>query len=114
MTKKRQELDDLHHVAISVSDLETAVNWYRTSFRCEVVLHDNQQAILQFANVRLALVLPSFQQPHLAFVRSDAATLGELRGQADGTRSTFISDASGTLVEIIDAESAAEPGVSCG
>ncbi len=97
--------DAIHHIALTVTDLDQAVHWYQTSFRCEVVLRDKKQAILQFSNVKLSLVLPSFQQNHLAYVRSDANTLGELREQADGTLSTFISDSSGNLVEIVDEES---------
>ena len=103
--------DTIDHVAITVADLDSAVNWYLTSFSCELEYRDKQQAVLRFANIKLSLVLPSFQQNHIAFIRSDADTLGELREQADGTVSTFIADASGNLIEVVDGNSSTRDGI---
>lgn len=96
----QQGFDQMEHVAIVVNDIEQAVRWYQTSFICELIWQEKQQALLQFANIRLQLVLPSLQQPHLAFTRTDAATLGELREQAGGLHSTFIADPTGNIIEI--------------
>ena len=93
--------DSIDHIAVNVSDIVRAVKWYQSSFRCELVFQDKSQAVLQFANVRLQLVLPSMDPPHLAFVRDDAGKLGELRERADSRFTTFIADSTGNMVEII-------------
>ena len=93
--------DAIDHFSINVADIQSSINWYMTSFNCSVLYQDNKQAILQFANVKLALTLPSVLPPHIALARDDAATLGELRKRADGTSSTFISDPTGNPVEIV-------------
>lgn len=94
-------LDSIHHVAVSVADIEKSVHWYLTSFRCELLEQGRQHAVLQFANLRVVLTLPSLDPPHLAFERDDAASLGELRTRVDGVRSTFLADSSGNLIEIV-------------
>ena len=64
-------LDSIHHITIQVADIEQSIHWYTTSFACEVVYKDKTEAILQFANTRLILALPSMQQRHIAFVRKE-------------------------------------------
>jgi catechol-2,3-dioxygenase len=100
-----QNLDSLHHVAISVKDIAAAVDWYRSTFRCEIVYQDATWAFLKFANLHLALVLPGQHPPHLAFVTPAAASFGELKPHRDGTRSIYISDVSGNAVELMDPDS---------
>ncbi|MFN8390043.1 MAG: VOC family protein [Bdellovibrionota bacterium] len=100
-TPPNDELDSLHHVAVHVSDLPKAIRWYQTSFRCTLVYEDKFQAVLQFANTRLQLVLPSMDPPHLGFMRADAKTLGELRLRPDGSRSTFLADSTGNVIEVL-------------
>ena len=102
---EEKSLDDIHHLGLVVADLEQSKNWYLTSFSCEVLSETKTEIVLQFNNIRLSLVLPSHQPSHLAFVRDDANTLGELRKQQDGTFSTFISDPTGNAVEIISSDS---------
>ena len=94
-------LEKVDHVAIAVHDIESAVNWYQTSSKCKVIYQDELQAILEYKNVKLQLVMPSYLPPHIAFSREDAQTLGELRKRADGTNSCFLSDSSGNPVEIV-------------
>lgn len=98
-------LDALHHVALSVQDIPTAVNWYRSHFACEVRYQDETWALLQFANMQMALVIPSQHPPHISFTSPDAARFGELRPHRDGTRSVYIQDPSGNTVEVMDASS---------
>jgi hypothetical protein len=100
--------DPIHHIAINVADIERSVQWYTSSARCKVIYRDVTQAILQFRNVRVVLVLPSQTPSHLALIRDDAATLGELRLNRDGTSSTIVSDPTGNLVEIVDSSSLPE------
>ena len=67
MTCVETALDNLHHVAISVPKIAEAVDWYCATFRCEVTYQDDTWAMLRFANVNLALVIPSQHPPHLGF-----------------------------------------------
>lgn len=99
-----QVLDSLHHIALTVADIEQSVEWYTTSFHCEVLYHERTEAMIQFDNIRLQLFLPSQQPPHIACVRSDAKTFGELREHRDGMQSTFVADPTGNVVELIQKE----------
>ncbi len=98
-------LDSIHHVAISVSDIAASVAWYRDTFRCEIEYQDETWALLKFANASLALVLPNQHPPHLGFVTPKADTYGELKTHRDGTRSIYISDPTGNAVELLDPDS---------
>lgn len=96
------QLDSLHHVAISVSDIAEAVEWYRNHFRCEVAYQDKTWAFLKFANLHVALVLPAQHPPHIAFVTPEAAKRDDLKAHRDGTRSVYIHDCAGNAVELMD------------
>ena len=95
-------LDSLHHIAISVPDIAKAVDWYTSTFRCEVAYQDETWAFLKFANLHLALVIPEQHPPHIAFVTPDASKYGELKAHRDGTRSLYISDVGGNAIELMD------------
>jgi catechol 2,3-dioxygenase-like lactoylglutathione lyase family enzyme len=101
------ELDALHHIAVSTHNLPETLRWYREHFRCQVVYEDDTWAMLQFANVQLALVVPQQHPPHLGFAVPDAGRFGPLKEHRDGTRSTYVADPSGNVVEMIEAESLA-------
>ncbi len=100
-----QAFDPLDHIAISVSDIAAAVDWYVQHFRCEVAYQDETWALLRFANIQLALVIPEQHPPHLAIRRPDAGQFGRLVTHRDGTRSCYIEDPSGNAVEIMDSAS---------
>jgi catechol 2,3-dioxygenase-like lactoylglutathione lyase family enzyme len=97
-------LDRIDHVAISVLDLDSAVDWYTSKFRCTIVYRDSTWALLEFENVKLALVIPDQHPPHIAFTRSDADAFGALTTHRDGTRSTYVKDSAGNPVEIMAAD----------
>jgi catechol 2,3-dioxygenase-like lactoylglutathione lyase family enzyme len=103
MTDSSPELDKLHHIAISVHEktITEMVDWYREQFRCEVVYQDETWAMLQFANVQLALVIPGQHPPHLGFETPRAEEFGELRSHRDGTRSIYVSDPAHNAVEMM-------------
>ncbi len=99
------DLDAVHHVAVSVKDVETAVDWYQSKFRCSVVYQDQTWAMLQFANLQLALVVPGQHPPHVGFATAAAGDFGELRTHRDGTRSIYVTDVDGNSIELLDPES---------
>ena len=101
----QHQLDAVHHVAIVVENIAEAVDWYRTTFRCEVTYQDGSWAMLKFANLRMALVLPEQHPAHLGFVTPRAAEFGPLKRHRDGTESIYICDPSGNAVELLSPES---------
>ena len=104
MKQAAPALDAVHHVAISVQDIASSVQWYTETFHCSVSYQDETWALLEFANIKLALVIPSQHPPHLAFVSDEAERFGELKAHRDGTRSIYIADPSGNPVEILAAD----------
>jgi catechol 2,3-dioxygenase-like lactoylglutathione lyase family enzyme len=103
-TKSGTTLDDLHHVAIPVRNVATAVAWYTSNFRCKVAYQDETWAFLEFGNIRLALVIPEQHPPHVALSSPEAAKFGTLTTHRDGTRSIYVADPSGNAVEIMAAD----------
>lgn len=94
-------LDRIDHVALSVTDIDRAIAWYQQHFSVALLYRDPTWALLGFANLRLALVLPGQHPPHLCIPRTDAAAFGDLRPHRDGTRSVYIQDSEGNHVEIL-------------
>ena len=50
-------------MAVTVKDIDAAVSWYTAQFNCGVCYQDDIRAMLDFANVKMALVKAE-QQPH--------------------------------------------------
>lgn len=98
-------LDTVDHIAFAVDDVEKAVGWYRTNFKCEIAYQDKTWAFLRFENIKLALVVPNQHPPHIAFVRENADQFGNLKVHRDGTRSVYIEDSAGNSVEIVAKDS---------
>ncbi len=105
MHKSNTELDELHHVAIQVEDVARAVEWYQSMFKCEVSWQDSTWALLTFANTSLALVVPGEHPPHLAFTMEHAESMGTLVTHRDKTRSLYLKDSEGNVVECMDPKS---------
>lgn len=101
----QSELDVIHHLALSVTHIADSVAWYRQQFRCEVTYQDETWALLKFANLSMALVLPEQHPAHVGVTRADAERWGELKTHRDGTRSVYVADPDGNQIEIMDAAS---------
>lgn len=97
-----EDFDRIDHIAIPVRDVAEAVDWYRQTFRCRIAYQDATWALLEFGNVRLALVIPSQHPAHLGFSSPRAESFGPLKTHRDGTRSCYIQDPAGNTVEILD------------
>ncbi len=100
-----ESLDRLDHVAIPVTDIAVAVDWYTQTFRCSIQYQDTTWALLGFDNVSLALVIPEQHPAHIGFVSPDAEKFGALKTHRDGTRSCYVADPAGNAVEILAADS---------
>jgi catechol 2,3-dioxygenase-like lactoylglutathione lyase family enzyme len=99
-----RKLDAVDHVALPVSDIGEALDWYSCNFQCEVQYQDDTWALVQFSNIKLALVIPSQHPPHLGLVTSKAADFGSLKPHRDGTRSVYVTDPAGNSLELLAAE----------
>jgi catechol 2,3-dioxygenase-like lactoylglutathione lyase family enzyme len=98
--QEKQKLDTMHHVAVSVSNVKETVDWYTNHFGCKVNYQDETWALVEFANISLAFVLPSQHPPHFA-VLGDPAEYGKPSKHRDGTRSVYLKDPAGNNVEIL-------------
>jgi hypothetical protein len=103
--QRLQHLDAIDHVAVPVQEVAPVVAWYRKTFQCEVSYQDETWALLRFANMSLALVVPKQHPPHIGLVSEEADKFGQLKLHRDGTRSTYVSDPAGNSVEILAADS---------
>jgi catechol 2,3-dioxygenase-like lactoylglutathione lyase family enzyme len=99
-TKKSNTFDTVDHIAVAVSDVKGTVDWYLKNFKCQVTYQDDSWALLEFANIRVAFVLPQQHPPHFALLR-DPALFGEPKIHRDGTRSVYLHDPSGNSVEVL-------------
>jgi catechol-2,3-dioxygenase len=95
------KLDAIDHIAIQVENIAVAAAWYSSRFRCRISYQDETWAMLEFENVRLALVIPAQHPPHLALVSARAADFGPLKVHRDGTQSTYVQDPAGNAVEVL-------------
>jgi catechol 2,3-dioxygenase-like lactoylglutathione lyase family enzyme len=96
--------DSIDHVAISVKNIAASAAWYQEHFHCEVLYQDDTWAMLQFANIKLALVVEAQHPPHLGFFTPRAAEFGELKLHRDGTRSVYITDPDGNNIEMLPSD----------
>src|ERR1700742_1975836 len=92
--------DTVDHIAISVKDVKSTVDWYLKNFSCKVAYQDETWALVEFANIRLAFVLASQHPDHFAVIGNPSA-YGEPKKHRDGTSSVYIQDPNGNNVEIL-------------
>ena len=97
---ENKSLDTMDHVAVSVANVAETVDWYKQHFRCQVAYQDETWALVEFANIRLAFVLPSQHPDHFA-VLGDPSAYGQPKKHRDGTSSVYIQDPNGNNVEIL-------------
>lgn len=95
-------MDRLHHVAIEVWDLPEAVAWYQSNFGCKIAYRDETWALIEFENIKLALVTPGQHPPHIGFATPRAAEFGTLTRHRDGSASVYITDPAGNTIEVLD------------
>ena len=95
------QYDAIHHIAIQVKDIAKAISWYMQHFSCEIKYQDDSWAMLEFANISLALVLPGQHPYHFAIVTDNLASYGDAVHHRDGTTSIYIKDRDGNNVEML-------------
>jgi hypothetical protein len=105
-TTRKTSMDTFHHVAIPVSNIAAAIDWYSEWFEIEIAYADDSWALLRFDNAALALVLPQQHPAHIGVERPDAAVYGALTSHRDGTQSVYLKDPWHNTIEILKLESA--------
>jgi extradiol dioxygenase family protein len=94
-------MDKIHHIAIQVKDLKESIKWYISEFDCKVSYEDETWAMIEFANISLALVMPDQHPFHFAIESDNAEKHGNLTPHRDGTASIYIKDPSHNSIEIL-------------
>lgn len=94
-------MDKIHHIAIEVNNIIESVEWYQEQSNCTIAFVDETWALLEYDNIKLALVLPNQHPPHLAFEKNNAIDYGKLKTHRDGTKSVYIKDPSNNTIEIL-------------
>ena len=90
-------MEKIDHIAIVVTNINHAVNWYTKNRDCKVNYQDESWAELQFENIKLALVLPQDHPPHIAF--EDDSIEGTKH--RDGSESVYIDSPDRNTFELI-------------
>ena len=92
----------LHHVGIVVKNTKHSVAWYTTKFNCKTEYMDDSWAMLLFPEGGyLALVTDTQHPPHFCLETPNAQSYGELKEHRDGTRTSYITDPDGNVVELL-------------
>ncbi len=94
-------MEKIDHIAIVVTNINHAVNWYKDNRDCKVNYQDTSWAELQFENIKLALVLPQDHPAHIAF-EDETVEGGEKH--RDGSESIYEHDTFGNIIERIKYE----------
>lgn len=95
------DLDIVDHLAIQVTDIATSTTWYQQQFNTEVLYQDKTWALLQFQNIKLALVVENQHPPHFAIKSETPEKYGELTPHRDGSASVYIHDTDENAIEMI-------------
>lgn len=89
----------IDHIAIVVDDIYDSVDWYIEQHGCSIIYCDATWALLQYDNIKLALVVEGEHPYHIAFETKDPGPNATLH--RDGSISRYITDPSGNKIELI-------------
>ena len=55
-------LDNIHHIAIQVKNIDESISWYREKFNLNIKYQDESWALLEFDNISKSIYIsdPSF------------------------------------------------------
>ena len=94
-------MDKIDHIAIQTKDINESVNWYTKTFRCNVLFQDETWALIEFNNIKLALVVPEQHPPHIAVKRRNLEKYGNPVKHRDGSESVYINSPDKNVFELI-------------
>ena len=93
-------MEAIDHIALVVTNINHAVNWYTKNRDCKVSYQDESWAELQFENIKLNLVLPHQHPPHIAFIDKNVKGIKH----RDDSKSKYAHDTFGNIIEYIKYE----------
>jgi len=96
------KLDQIDHIAIQVEDIKKSFKWYTEKYKCKKLYIDKTWALLEFNNVKLALVLPNEHPAHISFIDKNARDNPSSTRHRDGSISYYIEDLDGNKIEMLD------------
>ena len=94
----------IDHIALQVEDVRESVDWYVDQYGCSIEYCDSTWALLQFENIKLALVVKEEHPPHIAFEVDKMDDDWPMKGKLhrDGSISKYVEDPSGNKIELIE------------
>ena len=93
----------IDHIALQVGDIYEACEWYHVRFGANVLYFDQTWALLEFDNIKMALVLPNQHQNHVAIeVNPEKWPNLEFKQHRDGSNYHYLTDPWGNCVELIN------------
>ena len=60
-------MEKIDHIALQVNDVRESVDWYVDNYGCGIIYCDDTWAMLQFDNIKLALVVEDQHPYNIAF-----------------------------------------------
>jgi extradiol dioxygenase family protein len=93
----------IDHIALQVEDIYEACGWYGANFGAKMLYHDGTWALLEFDNIKMALILPNQHQNHVA-VEANPENYPNLEfsQHRDGSNYHYLTDPWGNCVELIN------------
>lgn len=95
-------LTHVHHIAIPANDIAAGVKYYTDNFECVVSYQDESWALLEFANVNIALVKPEQHDPHIGFECMEPSSHEGWKKHRDDVEYIYKKDPSGNTVELLN------------
>ena len=93
----------IDHVALQVDNIYDAYEWYCGQFSANVAYFDQSWALLEFDNIKLALVLPNQHKNHIAVeVNPEKYPNLDFKQHRDGSNYHYLQDPWGNCVELIN------------
>ena len=93
----------IDHVALQVDNIYDACEWYCGHFSANVAYFDQSWALLEFDNIKLALVLPNQHKNHIAVeVNPEKYPNLDFKQHRDGSNYHYLQDPWGNCVELIN------------
>ena len=94
-------MEKIHHIALTVGDINEALEWYCENFGAEALYVDDTWSFIQFENIKLAFVIRGQHPPHIAFEVDDFSEGDKVKGHRDGTSSAYKRDPFKNIYELI-------------
>jgi len=95
------KLDNIDHIAIKVKNIEESLRWYESKFKCKRLYVDQSWGLIQFNNIKLALVISSQHPNHFAVIDDSICLDSKSVTHRDGSVSKYIADKDNNIIELL-------------